>query len=122
MNVANLEVPELIKELTLELTFNSLLPFNLNASFYMFNSETGMVTDTLLGESKVIKASFDGKPATTEVTLVVDEDRVENVLHSNRIIMSYELDTENQNLHLNFNQKLDLSVKGRVKYKGNLDF
>ena len=72
MNVANLEVPELIKELTLELTFNSLLPFNLNASFYMFNSETGMVTDTLLGESKVIKASFDGKPATTEVTLVVD--------------------------------------------------
>ena len=122
MNVANLEVPELIKELTLELTFNSLLPFNLNASFYMFNAETGMVTDTLLGESKVIKASFDGKPATTEVTLVVDEDRVENVLHSNRIIMSYELDTENHNLHLNFNQKLDLSVKGRVKYKGNLDF
>lgn len=122
MNVANLEVPELIKELTLELTFNSLLPFNLNASFYMFNSETGMVTDTLLGESKVIKASFDGKPATTEVTLVVDEDRVENVLHSNRIIMSYELDTENHNLHLNFNQKLDLSVKGRVKYKGDLDF
>lgn len=88
----------------------------------MFNSETGMVTDTLLGESKVIKASFDGKPATTEVTLVVDEDRVENVLHSNRIIMSYELDTENHNLHLNFNQKLDLSVKGRVKYKGDLDF
>ena len=110
------------KELTLELTFNSVLPFHLNASFYMFNSETGMVTDTLLGESKVIKASFDGKPVTTEVKLVVDEDRVENVLHSNRIIMSYELDTENHNLHLNFNQKLDLSVKGRVKYKGNLDF
>ena len=122
MNVANLEVPDLIKELTLELTFNSLLPFQLNASFYMFNSETGMVTDTLLGESKVIKASFDGKPATTEVTLVVDEDRVENLLHSNSIIMSYELDTENHNLHLNFNQKLDLSLKGRAKYKGNVNF
>ena len=122
MDVANLEMPELIKELTLELTFNSVLPFHLDASFYMFNSETGMVTDTLLGESKVIKASFDGKPATTEVTLVVDEDRVENVLHSNRIIMSYELDTEDHNLHLNLNQKLDLSVKGRAKYKGNVDF
>lgn len=122
MDVANLEMPELIKELTLELTFNSVLPFHLDASFYMFNSETGMVTDTLLGESKVIKASFDGKPATTEVTLVVDEDRVENVLHSNRIIMSYELDTEDHNLHLNLNQKLDLSVKGRAKYKGDVDF
>jgi hypothetical protein len=122
MNLANLKVPELIKELTLELTFNSVLPFHLNASFYMFNSETGMITDTLLGDSKVIKASFDGKPATTEVKLVVDEDRVENVLHSNRIIMSYKLDTENHNLYLNLNQKLDLSVKGRAKYKGNVDF
>ena len=122
MNLANLEVPELIKELTLELTFNSVLPFHLNASFYMFNSETGMITDTLLGDSKVIKASFDGKPVTTEVKLVVDEDRVENVLHSNRIIMSYKLDTENHNLHLNINQKLDLSVKGRAKYKGDVDF
>ena len=88
----------------------------------MFDSETGMITDTLLGDSKVIKASFDGKPVTTEVKLVVDEDRVENVLHSNRIIMSYKLDTENHNLYLNLNQKLDLSVKGRAKYKGNVDF
>ena len=122
MNLSNLKVPELIKELTLELTFNSVLPFHLNASFYMYNSETGMITDTLLGESKLIKASFDGKPVTTEVKLVVDEDRIENVLHSNRIIMSYKLDTENHNLHLNINQKLDLSVKGRAKYKGNVDF
>ena len=122
MNLANLKVPELIKELTLELTFNSVLPFHLNASFYMFNSETGMITDTLLGDSKVIKASFDGKPVTTEVKLVVDEDRIENVLHSNRIIMSYKIDTENHNLYLNLNQKLDLSVKGRAKYKGNVDF
>ena len=122
MNIDNLDMPELIKELTLELTFNSVLPFHLNASFYMYNSETGMVTDTLLGESKVIKASFDGKPTTTEVTLVVDEDRVENVLHSDRIIMSYELDTENHKMHLNINQKLDLSLKGRAKYKGNVDF
>ena len=122
MNLANLKVPELIKELTLELTFNSVLPFYLNASFYMFDSETGMITDTLLGDSKVIKASFDGKPVTTEVKLVVDEDRIENVLHSNRIIMSYKLDTENHNLYLNLNQKLDLSVKGRAKYKGNVDF
>ena len=77
---------------------------------------------SLLGDSKVIKASFDGKPVTTEVKLVVDEDRVENVLHSNRIIMSYKIDTENHNLYLNLNQKLDLSIKGRAKYKGNVDF
>ena len=70
----------------------------------------------------MIKASFDGKPTTTEVTLVVDEDRVDNVLHSDRIIMSYEIDTENHNMHLNINQRLDLSLKGRAKYKGNVDF
>ena len=72
---------------------------------------------------KIIMAySRSGKPVTTEVKLVVDENRIENVLHSNRIIMSYKLDTENHNLYLNLNQKLDLSVKGRAKYKGNVDF
>lgn len=122
MNLANLDLPDFIKQLTLELTFTSLLPLNLNASFFMYSSESQMITDTLLTNAALIKASFDGKPTTTEVTLVVDEDRVEKVLHSDRIIMSYKLDSEHQDIDLNVNQRLDLSLKGKAKYKGNLEF
>lgn len=122
MNLANLEMPDMIEELTLELTFTSTLPLNLNASFYMYNSENDIITDTLLVNAELIEASFDGKPNTTDVVLVIDEGRVENVLHSDRIIMSYQLDSDLHNVKLNSNQKLDLSLKARAKYNGNVVF
>lgn len=122
MDVANLEMPDLIEELTLELTFSSMLPFDLNASFYMYNSEYDMVMDTLIADAVLIKASFDGRPATTEVTLFVNEDRVDNVLHSDRIIMLYQLDSEGREVDLNIEHRLDLSLKGRAKYNGIVEF
>ena len=122
MNLAQLELPDLIERLTLELTFTSTLPLDLNGSFYMYDSENDRVTDTLLVNADLIGASFDGEPVVTEVTLVVDEDRVENVLHSDRIIMSYRLDSKAHDVVLNADQKLDLSLKARVKYNGVVDF
>lgn len=122
MNLNDLEMPELIEKLTLELTFNSLLPLNLNASFYMYNSETEMVTDTLLKDAVLIEASHDGQQTTSEISLEIDEERVNKVLHSNRIIMSYQLDSDNHDVALNINQRLDMSLKCRAKYKGNVEF
>ena len=56
------------------------------------------------------------------MTLVIDEDRVEQVIHSNRIIMSYWLDSEAHEVDLNVNQKLDLFLKARAKYNNEVDF
>ena len=122
MDVANLEMPDLIEKLTLEMTFTSTLPVGLDASFFMYDSEREIVTDTLLTSATLIKASFDGQPATTEVTLEIDEDRIGNVLRSDRIIMSYLLDSEGHDVDLNVNQKLDLALKARAKYKGVVEF
>ena len=122
MNLAQLELPDMIEKLTLELTFTSTLPLDLNGSFYMYDSENDRITDTLLVNAALIGASFDGHPVATDVTLVIDEGRVENVLRSDRIIMSYRLDSEAHDVALNPDQKLDLSLKARVKYNGVVDF
>lgn len=118
LQLSELNMPDLIERLTLELTFNSTLPMNLNGRFYMYNTENDEITDELLPNSRLIQASFDGQPTTTTVSVDITEERVENVLRSDRIIMAYELDTEARNVKLNSNQKLSLFVKAKVKYDG----
>jgi len=122
MELANLELPDMIEELTLELTIVSTLPLNLKASFYAYDSENDRVTDTLLMDAVITRASLNGRPETTNVSLVVDESSVEEVMHSDHIIMAYLLDTDDRNVQLNVNQKVDMYLKVRVKYNDCIDF
>lgn len=122
LNLQHLDMPNMIEELTLELEFVSTLPFNINASFFMYDSKNDKITDTLLMDADLIRASLDGQPVKTNLTLVVDEDRMENVMQSNRIIMSYRLDSEAHNIDMNVNQKLDLTLKACAKYNAEVGF
>lgn len=121
MNLQHLDMPDMIEKLTMELKFTSTLPLNLKASFFMYDSTSDRITDTLLMNSDLICASFDGKPVKTDLTLIVDEDRVGRVMQSNRIIMSYLLDTDAHDVNLNVNQKLSFFLKVRAKYNANVD-
>ena len=121
MSLEHLEMPEMIEKLTLELTITSTLPLDLKGSFFMFDSENDRITDTLLMGADIIQASYNGKPVKTDVMLVIDGDRVEKALHSDRIIMSYLIDSEARDVVLNVNQRLDLFLKVRAKYDGNID-
>lgn len=122
MDLTHLELPDMIEELTLELTFVSTLPLNLKASFYAYDSQNDRITDTLLVDAVVMRASFDGRPVTTNVSLVVDESRLDDVLHSDRIIMAYLLDSDDNNVKLNINQKVDMYLKVRAKYNDTIEF
>ena len=122
MDLANLELPDMIEELTMELTFVSTLPLNLRASFYAYDSENDRITDTLLVDAVVMRASLDGRPMTTNVSIVVDESRIESVLQSDRIIMAYLLDSSDKYVELNTNQKVDMYLKVRAKYNDTVEF
>lgn len=122
LQLSEIELPELIEQLTVELTFNSTLPIDLYGQFYMYDSQHEQITDTLLADGRLIGASFDGRPTTTTLSLEVTDDRIENVLHSDRIIMQYELDTDARDVKLNEAQKLDLFVKVRAKYQEMVEF
>lgn len=121
MDLASLELPEMIEQLTFELTFVSTFPVNLRANYYMYDFENDRITDTLLANTEVIQASIDGRPTTTNVSLVVDEGHLGNTLESNCIIMSYLLDSGDKNVDFTIHQKVDLFLKIRAKYKSNVD-
>lgn len=122
LDLAEIELPDLIEQLTLELTFNSTLPINMMSLFYMYDSEHEVVTDTLVGEGILIEASFDGQPTHTTLSFDITEERIERVLHSDRIIMKYLLDTDAHNVKLNADQKLTLFVKAKAKYDTLVEF
>ena len=118
MELSGIEMPDMIEKITLDMTFNSTLPLNLGGRFYTYDSQNDMITDTLVATDEIIKASFDGQPITTMVSIDITENRVQHVLHSDRIIMIYELDTEARDVALNKDQKLELFVKAKIKYNG----
>ena len=122
MDFTNLELPEMIEQLTLELTISSTLPLGMKGSFFVYNSENEIVTDTLMLNGDVIQASSDGSPVKTDVRLVIDKERVEHLMQSNSIVMSFGLDTDAHDVDLNANQKLDLFLKARAKYKADVNF
>ena len=84
--------------------------------------ENDRITDTLFVDAVVMSASLDGRPVTTNVSLVANESRLDHVLHSDAIIMSYLLDSGNKNVQLNVNQKVDMFLKARVKYNDTIEF
>lgn len=116
LNLSQLELPDLIESLTMELAFSSTLPVNLKASFYAYDSSTGRITDTLLDNAQIIEAAVGNQPTTTEVAIVIDDEKMENVMHSDRILISYMLDSGNQSVSLNGNQAVELFMKVRAKY------
>lgn len=122
MDFTNLELPDMIEQLTLDMTIASTLPLGMKGSFFLYDSENENVTDTLMLNGDVIRASFDGRPVKTDVKLVIDKERVEHLIQSNSIIMSFGLEAGAHGVDLNANQKLDLFLKARAKYKTNVDF
>lgn len=118
MKLNEIEMPDLIEELTLEITFNSTLPLELSGKFMLYDSEAGQVTDVLLDEATLIAASYDGQATTTNVEVVITQDKVENALRSDRIILCFDLDTDAHDVSLNANQGLDFFAKAKVKYDG----
>ena len=116
------EAPEQIEKLTLELTFTSTVPLDFNAQFFTYNYETGQITDTLVAEDRLIAASYDGKPVTTELTLEVTGDKVEHLNRSDGLISIYEIDTDARDVRLKGDQQLGVFIKARVKYNADIEF
>ena len=122
LELSGISSPEQIEKLTLELTFTSTIPLNMNAQFFTYDSETEQVTGSLIDENRLINASFDGQPVNTEVTLEITGEKVDNLLRSDRLISVYWVDTDAHDVVLNGNQHLDVFLKARVKYNGTVEF
>lgn len=122
MRLSQIDSPQWIKQLTLELTLTSTIPLDMKGGFYMLNSEEGVVVDSLLDYSVLVAASYDGQPVTTTVVVEITEDRIQKVMQADRMILDFEVDTEAHDVQLKSNQNLDFFLKSKVVYDGNINF
>jgi hypothetical protein len=113
---------DVIDEMALELTVVSTIPLNMNAAFYIYDSESERVTDTLTTGESLIGASYDGQPVSFTFALSLTRKGLENFMASDHLIMMYEIDTDAREVHLNASQKLEMYLKARVKYNGVVTF
>ena len=121
MKLDEIEMPELVEKLTLEIEFQSTLPFELGGKFMLYDSETEHVTDILLDETSLIEASYDGQAMTSDVIIEITDERVQNALQSDRIILCFDLDTDAHDVSLNAQQGLKFFSKAKVKYNGVIE-
>jgi len=122
MRLSEISSPEWIKKLTLELTFNSTVPFNMIGKFQMLDSEHNEITDVLIDEATLITASLDGQVTTVTVPIEITDQRLQTIMQSDRIILDFDLDSEGRSIVLNANQGLQFYVKAKVEYDGTFDF
>ena len=121
MDISVFESPEWIENLTLELTVNSNLPFNLTGDFIMYDMENQCVIDTLANNLTLISSTFDGQMNSNTFSLVVDNEKVQSIMRSDSLILSFNLDTNGHDAVLNTNQILEVFLKARVKYNGIIE-
>ena len=122
LNLNDISAPELVEKIVLNIMFESEMPFNLSAQFYTFNSKYGVVTGTLLDNELVINGSFDGAPVPSEANITLDHDLLKKLLEADKLIMRYAVNTANQDVNLNLDNGLGLTLKADVFYGGSLDF
>lgn len=121
MAISNINMPEMIKKLTLELTFNSTIPLNLGGTFLMYDTETSSVLDVLVDSPTMIQSSFDGQACTSTVSVELDETKLENFMRCNALIMNFAVDTDAHDVVLNADQAMQVFVKSKVEYDGNVE-
>ena len=121
MNIGQIEKPEAIKKLTLDLTFDSTIPFELKGRFLMYNSVTEHIAGVLLDETTLIGASYDGQPVQTSVTIALTENQFQDMLDSDRLILDLQLDTDGHDVVLKTDQRLQFFAKAKVEYDSTIE-
>ena len=121
VNLSSFTAPDLIKEVMLSVIFDSEMPFTFSAQLFTLDSQTGMVTDSLLTEEMVVNGAFNGTPVPSEATISVTQSRLQHLIAADKMIVRLGVDTDNHDVMLNRRNGLGLTVKADVIYGGSVD-
>ncbi len=122
MNLSDVEFPDMIEKLSLDFTFNSTLPINLEAGLYLYDSIAQHSSENLVSEGNMILGSFDNHPVISTVRVEVSGELLHELLSSDYLILLYEIDTGTHEVVLEPSQSLELNVKAKIKYNGCVEF
>lgn len=120
LSLSEINYPDLVEEIDLDLDFLTDMPFNFGANVLMYDSQNQIITDTLVSNA-AIQGSFDGTKKASQIVVKITEGRVNKVMNSDHIILDFSLDTEARDVVLNLKQSLGFAAKATVKYNGNVE-
>lgn len=118
MNIVGVDMPDLIKELVLEITLSSTLPLNCGCELFLYDSEQCTITELMVDDNLLVMAPSDGQPVMTFVNVSVDDEKIQDFLNADGLILKLRLDTDDHSVELKADQKLDMFLKTRVRYDG----
>lgn len=121
LRFTEIETPEWIEKLTIEMLFSSSIPLNIGGDLILYNSENNQVVDTIVSDPKLFQSTFDGNMCSTSLAVELDGDRINKVLDTDSLILCFKVDTDSHNAMFTTNQKMEVFLKARVKYKGNIE-
>lgn len=121
IDFSGISATQMVNEIILGLLFKSQMPFNFGVDLYTYNSQLGMITDTLLVNGLDVKGSFDGSVVRSEGSIDVTQSRLNSLLNADKLVMRLGLDTENKDVTLNRENGLEMIIKADVLYGGTMD-
>lgn len=122
ISFSSVDAPEILKSIILMTSFDSEMPLNLHAQFYTLDPDTEQITDSLVMNPLHIAASFTGKPVHTEARISVTQNRLKNLVDAKKLMMRFDIDTDNKDAVLNIKNGLTISLKADVIYGGEENF
>lgn len=121
LNLGEISAPSLVKEIILSMLFESELPFNLSVQMDMFNSHTGVILGGLVDHEMKVNGSFNGTPVFTNESISITHDLLKKLLESDKLIMRVGVDTGGNDVILNLDNGLGVTLKADVLYGGSMD-
>lgn len=121
LSLPDVTAPDLIKEILLTILFDSEIPFNLQGQFYTYNSVTGRINDSLMTTPMHLNGSFDGTEVRTNAEISLTSTRIAHLLAADKLILRFGVDTDNQDVRLNLDNGIGMTIKADVIYGGMVD-
>ena len=121
INMSEIDAPEILKEILLTVLFDSEIPFDLAAQLYTLNSETGVITDSLMVNPMHIGGSFDGTSVHTETGISVTHERLMHLVEADKLVMRFGVNTDCNDVILNLENGLSVTLKADVIYGGEVE-
>ena len=120
VDLSSISATELVSEIDLGVIFNSRMPFNIKASLYSFNSQTGLRTGTIM-ENLSIPRTPDGNPVQQSQVIALTQATMRALMESDKVLMELNVDTDSQDVWINYDDGLDMILKADVIYGGTVD-
>lgn len=122
INLGALEMPELISEVLMNVSLSSEMPFNLEAQLYLYDSQNDEILGSLTDEYMLIGGCYDGTPVVSDVDLSITQNKLQDLMKADKILMKIGINTDNHDVVLNLQDGLQLTIKADVVYGGGVDF